>query len=159
MNKEVSGAGWLEVTYHQGYIKDPTIPVGANFLPYFFTSSIFSQNKARKTMPPLLRFPMLLLWLGILAAAAAPSPSSSSSSDGSSRKTAQYKQAISHGEAALAELLKTHPDITVDNPKEEDDELVTSSNQYIFDPPPTNDYVVGMLVNPMWNKWNVWTRR
>ena len=92
---------------------------------------------------------MLLLWLGILAAAAAAAPSPSSSPDGSSRTTAQYKQAISHGEAALAELLKTHPDIIVDNPnKEDDDELVISTNQYIFDSPPTNDYVVGMLVNP-----------
>ena len=95
-----------------------------------------------------------LLWLGILAAAAAAAaPSPSSSSDGSSITTAQYKQAISHGEAALAELLKTHPDIVAGNPKEEeddddDDELVPSSNEYIFDFPPTNDYVVGMLVNP-----------
>ena len=47
--------------------------------------------------------PMILLLPLLLASAY------SSSSDGS--RVAQYEQAISQGETALAELLETHPDV------------------------------------------------
>eukprot|EP00985_Skeletonema_marinoi_P000414 scaffold144_cov106-Skeletonema_marinoi.AAC.3 len=79
--------------------------------------------------------PMILLLPLLLASAY------SSSSDGS--RVAQYEQAISQGETALAELLETHPDVVAAAGKVE-----IRESQYRFTIPPTNDHVVSILVNP-----------
>ena len=91
---------------------------------------------------------LVLLLLPLLLAVISSSSSSSSSSVGESR-TAQYEQAISQGEAALAAHLnlKAHQEVHVVVGNADKDKLLIES-QYRFTFPPTNDYVVGILVNP-----------
>jgi hypothetical protein len=86
----------------------------------------------------MLLLPIFILLLPLLLAG-------TSSSDGSSRN-AQYEQAISKGETALAELLKTHPDVVASNANTDVNGIL--ENQYRFNFPPTNDYVISILINP-----------
>lgn len=90
-------------------------------------------NLSTMLLPTILLLPLLI------------AGARSSQSDGS--RTAQDEQAISQGETALADLLET---AASNGNADEDDGIIKieSKNQYHFTFPPTNDYVVGILVNP-----------
>ena len=60
--------------------------------------------------------------------------------------TLQHEQSVAQGEAALNEVLQTHPDVL--NDYYPDKEATEEFERYRVSFPNTEDFVIGLLVNP-----------